>query len=242
MYCLIATSLRSDPDHFSRAQCEWFAARGGVLVHLPADDLEPYEHWIGLGVDRDVVRPQPGMTRDRVLFDFPRSRDEDASAQFDPAMLAVARSRFPELMMVGSGPPDSPLRLSFDAWVPYGQPHAEYTRQTLGGAMAFIPGWGETMGVPVAEAQVAGACVVHSKYQVPDFMLCPEANVPYEAGDPESLTVALAEARHRDTRRISTEAGARFDFFSVCRRTRRAIGLEPLQEHRAVADRANDST
>lgn len=230
MYCAVTYSLRRDPTHFSRAQCEWFAERGGALVHLPAPEFEPYEHWIGIGVDRDVVGPEPGRERNRILFDFPRSGVEDAASQFDPAFVEAVRGQFPLLVLVGSGPVDSPLRALFDEWVPYGQPHAQYTRRALGGLIAFVPGWEETMGLSTAEAQVAGACIVHSRDQLPDFMLCPEADVRYQAGERDSLVEALAEACSRDATRISVEASVRFDYFAVSRRARRAIGLEPSQE------------
>jgi len=230
MYCLIASSLSRDPTHFSKAQCEWFAERGGTLVHLPADEFEPYEHWIGIGVDRDVVRRDPGRERNRILFDFPRSGVEDASSQFDPAFVEAVRGRLPQLMLIGSGPSDSPLRALFDDWVPYGQPHEQYIRRALSGLVAFVPGWDETMGFSTAEAQVAGACIVHSRDQLPDFMLCPEADLRYRAGEQDSLVEALAEACHRDAARISFEATVRFDYFAVSRRARRAIGLEPSQE------------
>jgi len=229
-FCAIAHSLHSDPSHFSKAQCDWFAARGGVLVHLPAGEMEPSEHWIGIGVDRDVVGPESGIDRTRMLFDFPRSAVEDASSGFAPEVIETVRLNFPGLVIAGSGPPDSWVRQFFDEWVPYGQSHREYTRQALRGLIAFIPGWEETMGWPVAEAQVAGACVVHSADQLPDFMLCPEADVVYRRGDVDSLLGALEEATRRDTDRISFEAGARFDYFAVSRRVRRAIGLEPSKE------------
>jgi hypothetical protein len=199
-------------------------------VHLPAPEFEPYEHWIGIGVDRDVVGPEPGRERNRILFDFPRSGVEDAASQFDPAFVEAVRGQFPLLVLVGSGPVDSPLRALFDEWVPYGQPHAQYTRRALGGLIAFVPGWEETMGLSTAEAQVAGACIVHSRDQLPDFMLCPEADVRYQAGERDSLVEALAEACSRDATRISVEASVRFDYFAVSRRARRAIGLEPSQE------------
>jgi len=225
MFCMIANSLRKDRSHFSREHCEWFAARGGVLVHLPAEEFEPYEHWIGLGVDRDVVAANAATERNRVLFDFPKSWDEDASSTFDVNLLAAARSRLSDARFVGSGPADSPLRPLFDDWVEYGQPHAAYTRAVLDGVYAFVPGWGETMGLPVAEAQTVGACVVWSKYQVPESMLCPEADVRYEAGNAGSLVDALRTARSRDSALIAAQAAARFDFYAVSRRTRKAIGL-----------------
>src|SRR5579862_5331293 len=178
MYTLVASSFASDPDHFSRASCDWFAARGGVLVHLPAATFSPREHWIGIGVDQEVVGGLRGPRRPRVVFDFPRSAVEDAAASFDEGVLAAVRAELPEYVLAGTGPPDAPVRRHFDEWVPYGQTHAQYVRQAFAGALAFVPGLEETMGWPAAEAQATGACVVHARGRLPDYMVCEEADLP----------------------------------------------------------------
>ena len=54
----------------------------------------------------------------------------------------------------------------------------------------------------LAEAQVAGACIVASPYQVPDQTLVPEATVGYDAGDATSLARALTTAKARDPARF----------------------------------------
>jgi hypothetical protein len=195
------------------------------LVHLPNEEYEPYEHWIGLGVDRDVVDRPLDVERNRILFDFPRSSDEDASAVFDLRLLDVVRGALPDCVLVGSGPADSPLRPFFDDWVPYGQTHAAYTEAALPGVFAFVPGWEESMGLQVAEAQIVGAAIVSTAYQVPDSMLCPHADIHYRADDAAGLVKGLIEARGRNRDLIRAEAAARFDFFAVAKRTRKAIGL-----------------
>jgi hypothetical protein len=224
-YCMTAFSLRQEPNHFSRAYCEWFGARGGVLVHLPNAELEPFERCIGLGVDREVVDLPRDVERNRILFDFPRSRDEDASAAFDRRMLDAARAAMAGCVFVGSGPGDSPIRDLFDDWVEYGQTHAAFTQACLREIVAFVPGWGESMGLQVAEAQVAGAAIVSTRYDVPDVMRCPHADIRYRADEPETLVEGLREARRRDHERIRAEAAARFDYFAVAKRTRKAIGV-----------------
>jgi hypothetical protein len=224
MFCMIAFSLAARPDHFSRPYCEWFAARGGVLCHLTEGLLLPHERWIGLGVDLDVV-PAGDGPRDEVVFDFPRSSRRDTASEFDPGVLDAIRARRPELRLVGSGPADAVVRDAFDTWVPYGQDHDAYVAAAFSRAVAFVPGWYESMGLPIAEAQVAGACVVSSEYQVRDEMLVPEAAIAYRSGDAGSLADALAEVGQRDAEVIRAQAVERFDFAAVVERTRAAIGL-----------------
>ena len=81
------------------------------------------------------------------------------------------------------------------------------------------------MGLAMAEAQVAGACVVSRDGELKPEMLCTEAAVPYEYDDPSSLASALEGAKRRNPGRIAREARDRFDFAHVVARTRRAIGL-----------------
>ena len=64
------------------------------------------------------------------------------------------------------------------------------------------------MGLTLAEAQTAGACVVHSPGQAKDEILCPEAAVTYRPGDPAALAGAIVEAMNRDGRR-HPRSGAR---------------------------------
>jgi hypothetical protein len=223
-FCVIASSLQGVPDHFSHDYCGWFAARGGVLCHLAPDELEPYEHWIGVGVDPDVVRPEAGGRRDEVVFDFPRSSSDDPAASFDVGVLAAVRARLPQIRIVGTGPADAPIRAAFDVWVEYGQEHTAYAT-TFSRAIAVVPGWYESMGLAMAEAQMAGGCVVWTSNQMREAMLVPEASIRYDEGDPGSLVEALATAATRDASSIRAAAMERFDLAAVADRTRRAIGL-----------------
>lgn len=223
MYCLTAYPVRGH-DHFSYDYCQWFATRGGVLCHVADRELEPYEHWIGLGVDTDVVRPSP-QRRDAVLFDFPRSSSRDAADQFDPTALDAARERLEGCRFIGSGPADSPLADSFDEWIAYGTPHSVYVERAFRGVFAFVVGWIESMGLAVAEAQVAGAAVVSSPGELRQWMVCPSAGVQYDRADASSLAAALEEARRRDHRAIAAEAADKFDFAKVVGRVRAATGL-----------------
>lgn len=225
MFCLTDFSLAGWPHHFSRRYCEWFGARGGVLCHLTDGELLPYEHWIGVGVDADVVRPAPDGRRDHVLFDFPQSSSNDPTSSLDCAVLRAVRERMPGYRLVGSGPPDALTRDTFDDWLDYGQDHAAYVASAFSRAVAVVPGSGESLGLALAEAQVAGACVVSSAWQVKDAILVSEAAVSYSADDPRSLAEALVVASTRDWRRIRDSGRNRFDFGSVVARTRAAIGI-----------------
>ena len=219
-YCLADASLVDAPDHFSQPYCRWFAARGGVLCHLAGEDLLPYEHWIGIGVDGEVVRPDANGRRDQVVFDHPKRGTPP-----DPGALATIRARIPGLRLVGTGPDDTPDQDAYDEWIDYGLPHETYVRAVFAGAVAYVPGAHESMGLPITEAQVAGACVVSSIFQVKPELLVPSAKVGYEAGDADSLVVALAVAQARDGVEIREQALERFDFAAVAARTRAAIGL-----------------
>jgi hypothetical protein len=224
MYCMAAYPVLAR-RHFSGEYCRWFAARGGVLVHLDDGSLAPGEHWIGVGVDTDVVMGSRGA-RDAVLFDFPRSRRDDAAAGFDVASLDVVRSRLPRCRLIGTGPDDSPVRDAFDEWVSYGLPHPSYVERVFGGVFAVVPGVAESMGLAMAEAQVAGSCVVSRDGELRPSILCPEAALTYERADPGSLASALEQARTRDPELIASRARERFDFARVVARTLRAIGLQ----------------
>jgi hypothetical protein len=225
LFCLSDYSLHGKHDHFSQGYCEWFGKRGGVLCHLPGDELEPYETWIGLGVDTDVIRPDARRPCDGVLFDFPRSNSEDASSDFDTDVVATLHHHLPGVRVAGSGPSDMSVKESFDDWVDYGQPHPAYVSAAFSGMFALVPGLGESMGLALAEAQVAGLCIVSSEGQVKDWVLCPEASVLYEPGEALALARALSTARSRNPRLVREQAAARFDFRDVVTRTRHAIGL-----------------
>ena len=127
--------------------------------------------------------------------------------------------------MVGSGPASAGIRTAFDAWIDYGQEHAAYASAAFSRTSAFVPGCTESMGLALAEAQVAGACVVSTDRQVRADMLVPEASVHYVADDPGSLADALARAGERAGPRIRQSAIDKFDFGAVSQRTLRAIGL-----------------
>ena len=224
-FCLVDASLRGHTDEFSYEVCRWFASRGGVLCHLNDDELEPYEHWVGLGVDAEVVRPAVDGRRNYVLFDFPRSSSVDTASTFEVSTLDVLRQTMPDYRLIGCGPADAAVRHAFDGWIEYGQPHSAFVGAAFAGALAVVPGRSELMGMAHAEAQVAGACVVASADQVPKQILVPEATVTYEAGNGESLARALALATTRDPARIREQALQHFNFADVIARTRAAIKL-----------------
>jgi glycosyltransferase involved in cell wall biosynthesis len=79
--------------------------------------------------------------------------------------------------------------------------------------------------LPVAEAQVAGACVLTTPERVKPSMLCKDAALYYDEGDPRSLAAAVAEAAKRDHKAIRRRACMKFDYARVAQRTRAAIGL-----------------
>jgi hypothetical protein len=126
---------------------------------------------------------------------------------------------------VGTGDPDSGVRGAFDEWVSYGQPHYEDVGRAFGRAFAVVPGWRESVGMAMAEAQVAGLCVVYRHGDLLRPMLCRGAAVRYDDNDPSSLAAALVKARRRHARRIARHGRKRFDFARVVERTRRAIEL-----------------
>jgi hypothetical protein len=223
MYCLTAYPVRGR-DHYSHDYCEWFAKRGGILCHLTDGRLSRREHWIGVGVDTEIVKPRTGSRR-TALFDFPRSSSRDAAALFNTEALWAARKRLPGCRFVGTGPADSPLREAFDEWIPYGLPHADYVERTFRGVLAVVVGWNESMGLAIAEAQVAGAAVVFVPPEMKSWMLCPSAAIEYDRADPASLADALEEARSRDHLSIAAEAAEKFDYAKVVERVRAAIGV-----------------
>jgi hypothetical protein len=226
LFCLAECSL-GERDHASRQYLEWFGARGGVLCQRLQEPPAPYEHWIGVGVDVEALGDVDPVDRDTVVFDFARLvRVPDAT--FEAWLVDAVRRRLPACRLLGTGPAGSGVAQLFDDWVPYGQPHPAYIRAVLPRAFAFVTGLlgvKESMGLAIAEAQVAGAAVVLVPGSVKDDMLCPEAAVTYEPDDPESLAAALVEARGRDPATIVAQVAERFDYKEVVRRTRAAIGL-----------------
>ena len=220
-YCLTDAPV-AGRSHFSSTHCEWFAQRGGILfqlpvVYRPAD----HEHFIGLGVDADVIRGQTVARCRRVRLS--RSGRRDTASSFDPAVAAAVRTRVPECRLVGTGPADAVVRPLFDEWVEYGQPHRRYVARAFRGAVAFVPGGGEAMGLSVAEAQVAGACVVASEGQVEAIDARSGAGVSYLRDDGDSLAEAILEARSRRRDAIAASARRRFDMSRVVVRTRAAV-------------------
>lgn len=223
MYCMIAYPVLAR-GHFSSPYCEWFARRGGVLTHLDDETRSPDEYWIGVGVDTDVV-PSSRGPHDSVLFDFPRSERKDAAAGFDVSSLDLVRARLRDCRIVGTGHADSVVRDAFDQWLPYGLPHREYVARAFDRVFAVVPGTDESMGLMMAEAQVAGSCLVSRNGQLKPPILCSEAALTYEREDPTSLASALEAARSRDPDVIARQARERFDFARVVDRVRRAIGI-----------------
>jgi hypothetical protein len=221
LFCLMDYTLGSR-DHFARPTLEWFGQRGGVLCYGVADPPAPWERWIGVGVDTEVV-PGPATVRDSVLFDPVSAAPKRVC--IDPVELKRIRRRLPGVRLLASGREVPPIQLAFDGWLPYGQPHPAYVKAALGATFAVVPMEHESLGLMLAEAQVAGACIVHGPYAVKGWMMCPEADVPYMPDRPGALAEALVEATHRDPRVIAAQARRTFNFTEVARRTRAAIGL-----------------
>jgi hypothetical protein len=217
------SDIGSPPGFFSAEVGRWFGTQGGggMLCHFSVWKLRSYERLIGLGVDLDAMPPF-SPTRDSVIFDFPMAKDRPSWKEFDPATIAEVRRQLPGQTLVASGPDSFPYRQLFDVWWEYGRPHPEFAK-AYQRAFAFVPGWRETMGLSVAEAQVCGASIVCDNHEI-----LPEMTVsrfPYRGGDPASLARALASARDADPATIAEAARQRFDFANVVRLARKAIGL-----------------
>jgi len=221
LFGLMAYTLGSR-DHPARPSLEWFAQRGGVLCCGLEDPPAPWESWIGVGVDTDVV-PPPAEVRHRVVFD--PVGDVPESVPVDPVELGRIRRRVPGVRLAACGRGNPPPSAGFDEWLPYGRAHPAHVQAALGAAFALVPMKHESLGLMLAEAQVAGVCIVHRPYFVKDWMLCPEADVPYDPELPGGLAEALVEAAHRDPKVIAEQARAAFDFSAVASRARAAIGL-----------------
>jgi hypothetical protein len=213
-------------DHYTKPYCDWFAERGGVLCHLRRFEFAECEHRIGVGVDAEIVRPDRRYARDTVVFDFPFDPDfKDPAATFDSAWVEVLRQDSPTWRIIGTGRPDAPNRHLFDEWIPYGLEHSAYVTKLYGRALALVVGSRESVGLGVAEAQVAGACVLTTDGRVERSMLCAGAGIFYDENNPSSLAGAVREAAGRDHELIRRRASAKFDFARVAERTRAAIGL-----------------
>jgi hypothetical protein len=230
LYCMADASLRGR-NHEAKPMHEWFGARGGVLVHLSWNSLEKYDHLIGIGVDTEVVRFRPEQIRNTIVFDF---QTVQAWKQFRPELLPMLRDVLPGCRFLGSGPKDCPVKESFDGWVAYGEAHSSYVR-VFNGCAAFIPGCAESMGLPVAEAQVSGACIVYPHGYIHKELICPSANKIYD-GTKESLVQALRESLMQNTEQIVREATERFDAIAWASRVRRAIGLNLASPGSCYAD------
>jgi len=224
MFCLADHSLFGRPNHFSNWYCDWFRQRGGVLVHRPNPQFLKGEHWIGLGVDPNVVRPAADRIRNQVLFDFPVNKRRDTADAFDVRFLEHLRKEFSGLRFLGTGSPDARIRERFDEWIAYGLDHQSYVNRAFSRSLAVIPGCVESMGLAMAEAQVAGACIISAPHGPPDDMLVPEASIMC-SHDTRSLVGALTEARKRDAEMIRESAIKKFNFGAVAARARAAIGL-----------------
>ena len=224
MFCLADHSLVGRPNDFSNWYCDWFRQRGGVLVHRPSPKFLKGEHWIGLGVDPNVVRPAPDGVRNQVVFDFPMNKRCNTADTFDVGHLDHLRKKYSGLRFVGTGSPGARIRERFDEWIAYGQDHQTYVTRAFARSIAVIPGWVESMGLAMAEAQVAGSCIISAPYGPPEDMLVAEASIVC-GPDIYSLSEAVAEAIRRDTRVIREAAIEKFGFGAVACRTRAAIGL-----------------
>ena len=211
MFCLADSGT---VGHASQAMGEWFGQRGGVLRHLRDEPLAPYEHYVGVGAESVY---DATASRDAILFDFPRSDNRDASADFSPARLEGVRRSYPGYRLLGTGPADSTIRAAFDQWIAYGQPHDEYVR-LFTRCLAFVPGWSESLGLAVAEAQLAGAAIVSTPGWVRAEMLVPAAAIL-----DDDLVRGLARARRGDPARIATEAAERFSPAAMAQRVMAAI-------------------
>lgn len=205
LYCMIDGS----PSEFSRPMIDWFAARGGVLVHLSERPLRANQHHVGVGVGD--VRCDPSAVRSEVFFDFPQGGARRGWAH-ERADVEAVRAALPAVTLVGSGAVDAPQREWFDRWVTYGVPHPEYVA-AFTRCVAFVPGCRESMGLAVAEAQVAGACIAGRPGLVSAEMLVPAA----DAVDAD-LVAGVRRAIAADHAAIARQAAARFSADVLARR------------------------
>lgn len=211
LFCMADRATDGAPG---RPMTDWFAARGGVLVHLATAPLAPHEHHIGVGA---VARFDPDAARTDVLFDFPHSRRVESWRQFDPSTLDAVRRALPGLALVGSGVADCPIRHHFDRWVAYGLPHQEYVA-IFTGCVAVVPGCRESLGLAIAEAQVAGAAVAGPPGRIRAEMVVPAA----DACDAD-LVAGLRRAVAGDAPTIAAQAAQRFSVVAMAERVLAAV-------------------
>src|SRR5262245_6744358 len=103
LYCLTDFGL-AGRDYFSKPMTQWFGKRGGVLCHLSSSLLEPYEKFIGIGVDSEVVKFDPWIKRDTFLFDFPASASMKSWRDYCRLdVFLEARARLPNYRFLGAG-------------------------------------------------------------------------------------------------------------------------------------------
>jgi hypothetical protein len=201
----------------------WFGERGGVLRLLPGEQQSSYEHYIGVGVDPEVIPlPKPKGPKDVIIFDFPKIGSRISWAKFDPKFVRNLRKAFPDAVLLATGSELFPHRSQFDCWWPYLQKHPRFAEMYTR-AFAYIPGWREAVGLCVAEAQVAGATIIAEAGEIAPAMLV--SHLPYERAKPDSLIAALKTAAEKDPLAVSAEARAHFDYGTVVTRARAAIGL-----------------
>lgn len=205
----------------------WFCDRGGILVHLLSSALGPGETHIGVGVDLDEVSYDSGASRNGVLFDYPGQMSD----VFDEGFFRSVRELLPHVRFVGSGPPIANIKKYFDDWWDYGQSHISFIR-VYRGCAAFIPGWPESMGMAVAEAQLNGACVLSPFGWVKREMFCPSAKIMC-VRDPVCLAEAINYSLEANPADIVAEARRQFDPLAMAQRTLLAIGATAGQEARA---------
>ncbi|HSP95719.1 MAG TPA: hypothetical protein VL049_00560 [Candidatus Dormibacteraeota bacterium] len=214
MFCM--ADYATTAEHWSTPMIEWFAARGGILCHLRECPFAACQHYIGVGVD-ETVRADTTGERHAVLFDVPRPRRRDASASFAVEQLAAIRQAHPRYRLLGSGPADCPIRDAFDEWIAYGLPHDEYVR-TFARCLAVIPGSSESLGLAMAEAQVAGAAIVAPPGWIKAEMLVPSAAIV----DTDPVQ-GLARVAAGDAAQIAREAADRFSPTAMAGRVMAAI-------------------
>lgn len=217
------SDIGSPPGFFSAGVGRWFAneGNGGMLCHFPVWKLRSYEHSIGLGVDIEAM-PAFSRTRDTVIFDFPMAKGRPSWGGFDPAAIAAVRQQLAGATLVASGPAEFPHRELFDLWWEYGRRHPEFA-EVYRRAFAFVPGCRETMGLSIAEAQVCGASIVCEEREILPQMSV--SRFSYRRGNHAALVRALTAAWERDPAATAAAARERFDFATVVRLARKAIGL-----------------
>jgi hypothetical protein len=197
----------------------WFADRGGLLVHLSSSFLGPKENYIGLGVDFESVYYDEAANRDGILFDFPGY----TWTTFNAGAFQMVRRNLAGCRILAAGPPDATIKAEFDEWWDYGRSHKNFIKMYRGCA-AFVPGWPESMGMAVAEAQLSGSAVIGRFGWVKREMLCSAAKINY-SGDALCLSEAIQYALETNPEHIAAEARSLFDPVKMAMRVAVALGL-----------------